>query len=87
MSDLTHRELAEHIEQVHLHLNKRIDSLETRFNLFEDRIQEDIHKIEENTQPIQDIVSALSGIRTVAMWLGGVAGAVMTLIAFLEYVK
>jgi len=87
MTDLTHRELAEHIEQVHLHLNKRIDSLETRFNLFEDRIQEDIHKIEENTQPIQDIVAALSGIRTVALWLGGVAGAVMTVIAFLEYVK
>lgn len=87
MTDLTHRELAEHIEQVHLHLNKRIDSLETRFNLFEERIQEDIHKIEENTQPIQDIVSALSGIRTVALWLGGVAGAVMTIIAFLEYVK
>jgi len=87
MTDLTHRELAEHIEQVHLHLNKRIDSLETRFNLFEERIQEDIHQIEENTQPIQDIVTALAGIRTVALWLGGVAGAVMTIIAFLEYVK
>lgn len=87
MTDLTHRELAEHIEKVSLHLNNRIEMLERRFNTFEERVQEDIHKIEENTQPIQDIVSALSGIRTVAMWLGGVAGAVMTLIAFLEYVK
>lgn len=83
MEEVTHAQIAQEIKNV----NQRIDDVEERFAMFQERIYKDVEKICVNTQPIIEIGATLKTIQKSAAWVLAVAGAASAVAGFIALVS